>query len=119
MSMVPPNFDLIWSTSVHPLTPAQVSFTYPTDRLMHIHSKTNCLQTIPLLFPLEAGQKVSGPLIVTETHNGGITLHTLKTIPVFDEGMWFRELIAYLHSTIVISARCLTCQNVKLPVALE
>ena len=77
-------------------------------------SKTNSLKTILLLSPLGVGQMVSGPLIVTETYNGGITLHILKIIPVFVKGMWFRELITYLHSTIVISARCLTSQHVKL-----
>jgi len=38
---------------------------------------------ITLLPPLGAGQVMSDPLIVTETHSGGIALHGQKISPVF------------------------------------
>ena len=79
---------------------------------MHSHSKSNTLQSIPLLPPLGAGQMMCLLLIITEAHNGGIALHRLKTTPVFVKGMRFRELVPGLHSTAVITARYQ--RNVKL-----
>jgi len=69
-------------TNIHYLA-AEVSFTDPTNTWMYSHSKSNCLETIPLLPCLGAGQMVSVTLIVTETHSGGITLHRQKLPPVF------------------------------------
>jgi len=57
---------------------------------------------------------MSDPLIVTETHSGGIALYRQKITPVFVEGAWSREFIANLYPTIVIGAGYLTSQNIKL-----